>query len=114
MDLDQCRSTDAATQRASRPLSTQPSRSSAPGPIDNYPGGNLLHCDSRLQGALPIPDSCSAAQFGNETRVALFRCGFYFAKGWPARSSEGTLMAVHASTRTTQLYDQRKDRVALD
>jgi hypothetical protein len=33
---------------------TQRNRSLASGPIDNYPGGTLLHLYERLQGALPI------------------------------------------------------------
>jgi hypothetical protein len=41
------------------------------------------------------------------------------ARGSPRTSRTGTLekarqMAAHASTRTTQLYDRREDRVTLD
>jgi hypothetical protein len=46
---DLCREAPARTV-------TQPSRSPATGPIDNYPGEILLTDGSRLRGALPRPD----------------------------------------------------------
>jgi hypothetical protein len=63
---------------------------------------------------VPIPDSCSAAKCGKEHTPRFFWRGVYFDLENGSIAGEGAPDAAHASTRTTQLYDRREDRVTLD
>jgi len=45
---------------------------------------------------------------------AISRACFWSTRRTPAKAKAAAAMANHASTRTTQLYDRRRDEMSLD